>query len=79
MNNAAPVNVISQTYCCSTYAWGFDQVTSNGDGYGLKITMNNGAKAVGFDVFTVKGGDLTGQTNYRKHSHHFPPRNKNNP
>ena len=43
---AAPVQVISQFYCCPTYARGFDSLASDA---GFQITLPPGTSAFGFD------------------------------
>src|SRR5260370_38353558 len=44
---AGAVIVVSQTYCCPTYARGYDQLTSDTV---LQVTLPTGSTAVGFDL-----------------------------
>jgi uncharacterized protein (TIGR03437 family) len=49
--------VISQTYCCATYARGYDQLDSD---TGVQVTLPAGTTAFGFDLFTVISGNALG-------------------
>jgi uncharacterized protein (TIGR03437 family) len=53
----AELIVISQTYCCPTYARGYDQLSS---GAGIQVTLPAGTTAFGFDLFTVVPGNVNG-------------------
>src|SRR5258708_34090536 len=50
------VSVTSQTFCCTTYRRGFDQLVSNYDGTGIAVTLPSGIAAFGFDLFSVVSG-----------------------
>lgn len=51
------IAVISQSYCCPTYARGYDQADSDS---GFQITLPPGTTAFGLDLFTVVGGNEAG-------------------
>lgn len=55
----ARVDIVSRTYCCATYARGFDQLDT-GNGSGINIALPTGTVAIGFDLFTVASGNVLG-------------------
>ena len=54
------VSITSQTFCCSTYLRGSDQLVSNHDGTGIVVTLPANVTAFGFDLFSVVSGNSAG-------------------
>lgn len=56
---SADLGVVSDTFCCSTYARGFDTLDS-GPASGIVASLPSDITAVGFYLYTVTLGDVTG-------------------